>query len=136
MNHQISLFPLPKFEADFTPDDWETPDDIAQRMASLIQPDERRILAAAAGSGRIAKHLPTGSFCCEIKSNRVESGIKNAPHCHWLGGDFMIYPFEKLMSKWDLIITNPPFTRCVQFIERGLELLDKENPGARLLYQG
>jgi hypothetical protein len=134
MNHQISLFPLPGFEADFTPDDWETPDDIAQRMASLIQPDDRRILESAAGRGRLAKYLPSGSFCCEIKPLRVESGRFNAPHCHWLGGDFMIYPFEQLLNKWDLIITNPPFSQCVQFIERGLELLDRENPSARLLY--
>ncbi len=103
-------------------------------MASLIQFDDHRILEPANGSGRVAKHLPPGSFCCEIKPSRVELGIKNAPHCHWLGGDFMIYPFEQLSSKWDLIITNPPFSQCIQFIERGLELLDLENPDARLLY--
>jgi len=103
-------------------------------MASLIQFDDHRILEPANGSGRVAKHLPPGSFCCEIKPSRGELGIKYAPHCHWLGGDFMIYPFEQLSSKWDLIITNPPFSQCIQFIERGLELLDLENPDARLLY--
>ena len=142
MNHQISLFPLPEFEADFTSDDWETPDDIAQKMASLIQPLDRRILEPAAGTGQIAKFLPRNTFCCEIKSSRVQIGREKAPHCHWVQYDFLtlalgLSVLEQLGSPWqgcDLLVTNPPFSRCISFIEQGLKLLNRDNPKARLLY--
>lgn len=35
---QKSLFPLLDYEADFTPDCWKIPDEIAQRIAILVQP--------------------------------------------------------------------------------------------------
>jgi hypothetical protein len=42
--------------------------------------------------------------------------------------------FEELEHGFDLIVTNPPFSLAIQFIEQGLRLLDKDNPNARLLY--
>ncbi len=83
MYRQISLFPLPDIETDFTLDDWETPDDVASSMAALVKTSDgrganrlrhRRVLEPAAGSGQIAQFLPTGSLCCEIKPHRVALG--------------------------------------------------------------
>lgn len=142
MQQEISLFPLADFEAGFTADDWETPDDVACRMAGLVRPSDLRILEPAAGSGQIAKYLPSGSFCCEIKSNRVALGQKKAPQCHWKQYDFFTLAIEliRLNEKnearygCDVIITNPPFSKAIEFIEQGLTLLNRDNSNARLLY--
>ena len=142
MAHEISLFPLGDYEADFTSDDWETPDEVAERMAALIQPSDRRILEPAAGTGCLAKFLPPGTFCCEIKHHRVEVGRRKAPHCHWKHYDFFdlalgLTLLNELGESWqgcDVIITNPPFSKCIEFIEQGLKLLNRNNPNARLLY--
>ncbi len=142
MHHQISLFPLPELEADFTADDWETPNDIARAMAALVKTSDRRVLEPAAGSGQIAQFLPTGSFCCEIKPYRVSLGRKKAAQCHWIQSDFLeldresplLRDIEQLTQGYDLIITNPPFSQCIQFLQQGLKLLDRNNPDARLLY--
>lgn len=142
MHHQISLFPLQDIETDFSADDWETPDDIASSMAALIKTSDRRVLEPAAGSGQIAQFLPPGSRACEIKPHRVALGRQKAPHCHWLQADFFslnlesppLSDIEQLSQGYDLIITNPPFSQCIQFLKLGLKLLNTNNPDARLLY--
>ena len=87
--HQISLFELPNIDADFTPECWETPDHIAQKISTLVQRGDRLIMEPAAGSGQIAQYLPPGSFCCEIKPLRVQSLKLKAPHCLALQADFL-----------------------------------------------
>lgn len=87
--HQMSLFDLPNYEADFTPDCWETPDLVAQKMAAKVLPSDRLIMESAAGTGQIAQFLPPGSFCCEIKPLRVEKLKLKAPHCHAIGANFL-----------------------------------------------
>ena len=142
MHEQISLFPLSKFQADFTPDCWETPSVVAQKMAALITRSDRRVMEPAAGTGQIAQYLPTGSFCCEIKPNRLQSLKRIASHCHAIQADFLclgqdtppLSEFNQLNQGFDVIITNPPFSLAIKFIEQGLKLLDNSNPNARLLY--
>lgn len=151
MHHQISLFPLQDIETDFSADDWETPDDVASSIAALVKTSDgreanrlrhRRVLEPAAGSGQIAQFLPTDSKACEIKPYRVSLGRQKAPHCHWIQADFfslnlespLLSDIEQLSQGYDLIITNPPFSQCIQFLQQGLKLLNKNNPQARLLY--
>lgn len=142
MHHQISLFPLQDIEADFSADDWETPDDVASSMAALVKTSDLRVLEPSAGSGQIAQFLPTGSLCCEIKPQRVALGKQKAPHCHWIKSNFFELDLESpLFSNpeqasqgYDLIITNPPFSHCIDFLQLGLKLLNRNNPDARLLY--
>lgn len=139
---QISLFPLLDYEADFTPDCWETPDDIAQKIAALVRSCDRTIMEPAAGTGQIAQYLPSGSFCCEIKPLRVQRLKLKASNCHALQADFLflrldrppLSQFEDLHQGFDAIVTNPPFSLAIEFIEQGLRLLNKDNPNARLLY--
>jgi hypothetical protein len=57
MHQQTSLFPLPEYEPDFMSDCWETPDDIARRIAALVPERDRMILEPAAGNGQIAQYL-------------------------------------------------------------------------------
>lgn len=142
MYQQTSLFERTYYEADFTRDCWETPDAIAQRMAALVLKSDRRIMEPAAGSGQIAQYLPPGSVCCEIKPLRVQRLRLKAPHCQPLQTDFLslalniapLSEFIELEQGFDLIITNPPFSLAIEFIDQGLRLLNKDNPNARLLY--
>ena len=142
MHHQISLFPLQDIETDFSADDWETPDDIASSMAALVKTSDHRVLEPSAGSGQIAQFLPIGTFCCEIKPYRVSLGRRKAPHCHWIQSDFFELDLESLLFSnpdqasqgYDLIITNPPFSHCIYFLQQGLKLLNRNNPQSRLLY--
>lgn len=142
MYQQTSLFERTYYEADFTPDCWETPDEIAKRIAALVLPCDRLVMEPAAGTGQIAQYLPSGSFCCEIKPNRVERLRLKAPHCHICPLDFLflalnippLSEFIELEQGFDVIITNPPFTLAIEFIDQGLKLLNKDNPNARLLY--
>lgn len=142
MYQQFSLFELAEYEPDFTPDCWETPDDIAQRIAALVLSCDRRIMEPATGTGQIAQYLPTGSVCCEIKPLRVQTLKLKASHCQTLQADFLLLEpgmpplseFEKSEQGFDVIITNPPFSLAIEFIDQGLRLLNKNNPQARLLY--
>lgn len=141
-HQQLCLFELPEFEREFTPDCWETPDDIACAMSKLILPSDRFVCEPAAGTAQIARLLPPGSFCCEIKPQRVKIGKQRACHCHWLNTDFLslelgnppLSNFEGLEPGFDLFLSNPPFSLALPFIEQGLRLLNKGNPNARLLY--
>jgi hypothetical protein len=62
MHQQISLFPLSQFLADFTPDCWETPSLVAQKMAALITKSDHRVMEPAAGTGQFAQYLSSGAF--------------------------------------------------------------------------
>jgi hypothetical protein len=104
-----------------TSDDWETPDHIARLMADLVFPDER-CLEPSAGGGQIAQYLPTGSDCVEISPRRVERGKVLAPDQNWFCADFFQFAKEQ-RGQYDCIITNPPFSKGVEFIATCLELL-------------
>lgn len=142
MHHQTSLFPLLDYEPDFTSDDWETPDNVAQAKAALTLPSDRHICEPAAGTGQVAKYLPPGSFCCEIKPGRVAIGKQKAPHCQWVQANFLALALEMppfgscdgLGQGFHLLISNPPFSLAIEFIEQGLRLLNWSYPHARMLY--
>lgn len=136
MNKQLTLLstePLPSLGEDWDSDNWETPDRIASAMANLVLPSDSRILEPAAGTGQIVKFLPVDdpSFevvCLEPNTSRYLQGYKK-------GGFWINTPLELVdPGHFDLLITNPPFSKIQSFICRGLNLLDPENPTARLLY--
>jgi hypothetical protein len=113
-------------------EDYETPDWLSKVMSSLTLPTDREILEPFAGSGQIAKYLPSDRLieCIEIKYPRFLEGKNNASYATWLNGNF----FNDI-SKWgcDLIITNPPFSVCVEAIAKSLELLN-DCHNSRLLF--
>jgi hypothetical protein len=128
---QLALFP--EVEPEWTSDDWQTPNEIASLMAKLVKPSDRFILEPAAGKGQIAKYLPFGTFCVEINEQRFVSGYKNTLHCHWLNSNFFD-EYYLCHVGYDLIISNPPFSKCVEFVERSLCLLNPDNPESRILF--
>ncbi len=116
---------------DFTNDDYETPDWLAVAMSRLVLPTDKQILEPFAGSGQIAKYLPGDRSieCAEIKYSRFLQGKEKAKSATWVNGCF----FNDVLSGcFDLIITNPPFSLCVEAVAKSLELLN-DSPNSRLL---
>lgn len=119
----------PAPDADWSPDDWETPDAVARAVASLVRtqdcpayPRDRVIVEAGAGTGQVARYLPSGSHAVELQPLRAERGRQRAPHCQWHFDDFLTWEGVEAGTV-DLVIGNPPFSRAADFINRGLELL-------------
>lgn len=129
--NQLALFEEVTTD-DFTNDDYETPSWLAIALANLVLPTDGLILEPFAGSGQIAKYLPTDRSveCVELKYSRFLSGQNNAPFTTWVNGDFF-----KDVSIWgcDLVITNPPFSLCVEAVAKSLQLLN-DSPNSRLLF--
>jgi hypothetical protein len=111
---------------DWTSDCWESPPEIARKMAGLLQDDEHVILEPAAGRGNIVRHIPIGPlsweqdrgvFAIELNPNRVAEGRLLAPKAVWKQGDFLTMESS---PEVDVVIANPPFSLALQFIERSL----------------
>lgn len=136
---QLSLFA--ESEGNWSSDNWQTPDVVAIAMSQLIKDSDRAILEPCAGSGQIAKQLPLKDsnrkiVCCEINSDRYRVGTQAAPKCTWYDDDYFGDIAERLNweNSFDLIIGNPPFSNCVEFIARSLPLLNQKNADARILF--
>lgn len=119
---------------DWNSDDWETPNPIAQAMANLVLPTDKRILEPAAGTGQIVKFLPIDNptvhdiLCLEPNPARYLQGRNK-------GGFWVNTSLETSKPGYsDLVITNPPFSKIQLFVQYGLDWLCPENPTARLLY--
>jgi len=140
---QLSLFP--EDQDDWNPDDWQTPNEVAGPMSELVKPSDRNILEPCAGTGQIVKYLvnlPNKTIHANERSySRCKQGRLNTPspfsalwmNLDFLSTDWQVNPHRKELL-YDLIITNPPFSQCVEFIERSLSLLNPNNPEARLLF--
>ena len=114
-------------------DDYETPSWLGREMAALIKPTDRRICEPAAGAGQIAQFLPKDrTTLFEINPLRVDYGVKQHGLTYRRPCDFLSMRPEN--GTWDVFTTNPPFSLAIEFIRKGLELLNPDYPEARLLY--
>ena len=131
---QLTLFDTQQVSEDFTSDDYGTPDHIAKAIAGLILPTDGTILEPFAGTGQIAKYIPGGRYlvCNEIKSSRCKQGAKKVKANFWLNEDFFADAFVE--DCFDLIVSNPPFSLCLEAIARSLTLLNSNNPNSRILF--
>lgn len=131
---QLSLFsPVQGEDADWTADDWQTPDNVAQSMANLVTQADDLILEPCAGNGQIVKFLPSDRVVAnELNQRRYQNG-STTPAKAWLNQDFLTTEIPH-QGEYDLVITNPPFSLCCEFIAKGLAVLNKDNPEARLLF--
>jgi hypothetical protein len=129
---QFSLpLEIEQIDQGWSDQDWETPPEIARKMAGLVRFTET-CLEPAAGRGAIAKHLPEGlTDCIELNPQRVLDGSAYHPKAHWINNNFLLLPPRPV---YDVVITNPPFSLALEFIEHSLKWLGKGNPNARLLY--
>ncbi|HEY9299818.1 MAG TPA: class I SAM-dependent methyltransferase [Phormidium sp.] len=130
---------LPGFEIDieeWTTDDWQTPSKESKSIANLIRLDELDILEPAAGTGQLIQFiepLPGRTITAvEIKTGRVNRGKERFSEqrdwVHWINKNFITYQFQQ---KFDLILSNIPFSLKMEFIEKSLTLL---RPEGRLLF--
>lgn len=130
---QQSLFPADDYLAEFTPDDWETPDWLAQEIAAhLVRPafgvnTQSCIVEVGAGNGAISRYLPKGTHCIEQRQSRYQVGRSNAPLCQWHYSDFLQWECDRPV---DAIVGNPPFSVVTGIINHGFSLL---KPGGFLL---
>jgi hypothetical protein len=133
---QVDLFKGLGVEAEFTSDDWETPDSVAKAIASLVLPSDFDILEPAAGRGQIAKYLPRDRRVTlnEIKVNRFDELCQiEVPGVEW---EFRNYDFlgkECCQKSQDLVIGNPPFSLWAEFLARSLDCLNARE-AARVLF--
>jgi hypothetical protein len=147
MKTQGSMFPehVPDqhfdYDGEFKSDDYETPSNAAQKIASLVLPSDLNVLEPAAGTGQIAKLLPTSTVAVEIQKSRYQLGRSKAPLSYWYCADFLSPDSNYFLSRgftqrdgFDLIVTNPPFSLGMEFIVRSLSLLNLEYEHARLLF--
>jgi adenine-specific DNA methylase len=135
MNQLLSI----RSVEEFTSDDYETPDKEAQAIASLVLPTDMKILEPFAGSGQIVKYLPSDRIIdvAELKSSRYMKLVELHNHCFAYNGSFFefFHGFKFVHDNdYDLIITNPPFSLCMEAISHSLKLLNPDNPTARLLF--
>jgi hypothetical protein len=139
---QLTLFNTRQSSEEFTPDDYETPDYIAKAICDLVLPTDICILEPFAGTGQIAQHLPKKTinvYCNEIKKVRVDAANKIDNHI-WYRGDY--FSPRSNISKdillheitFDLIVSNPPFSLCLEAIAHSLTLLNSSNPTSRILF--
>lgn len=133
---QNSLFPpeiKPTVQDDWCADDWETPDQVAKFMASLLTRDDYLVVEPSAGTGQIAKYLPNTTICTDVNRPRCEAGATIAPHCYWACADWLdpdvidsvIAPYYYWLcgdglvlgeGGIDCIIGNPPFSLGIEFL--------------------
>ena len=121
--NQLELIASPKNTWE-TSDDWENPDDLAQRIAAMVRADDAFIVEPSAGTGNIAKYLPKGTLCIEQNSCRCSIGAEMYGQHDWMLTDFLA------LSRWDfdrsgcpdLVIGNPPFSLWTEFLIHALEL--------------
>lgn len=119
----------------FTNDDYETPDYVAEPMAKLLLPSEKVILEPCAGSGQIAKYVCNYRSdavvdCLELKFSRFAQGIQQVPAANWYNCDFLK---SNLGKTYDCVIGNLPFSAMLDFIDRSLDCL-KRRDSSRLLF--
>jgi hypothetical protein len=127
---------------EFTNDDYETPDKEAKAIASLVLPTDKNILEPFAGSGQIVKYLPSDRNidAVEIKPSRARKILewndrRNRGLVVWEGMDFFeTFTIKGNLRVYDLVVTNPPFSLCMEAIAHSLKLLNPDNPTARLLF--
>lgn len=117
----------------FTANDWETPDEVARFIGSLIVSTDRTFLEPAAGRGNLLKYLPADcpTLAYEIKAARVADGIREYPWALWANGDFLA---ESQYACRHVVISNPPFDLGVEFLRKSLDALDPTYRSARCLF--
>jgi predicted RNA methylase len=125
MNDDLCLFEAQP-ESIWTNDDWQTPTEVAKKIAGLIKDSEITILEPAAGTGQIVRKIGAERrliMALEKNQERVRKGRRdtgNESIC-WDCADFLNYKFH---DRFDLIVGNPPFSLRMEFINRSLELLE------------
>lgn len=139
----MELFDPRGYEApseDWSPDDWETPPEVAKFMGSLVTEGERSIIEPSAGTGSIVRCLPRDRavICYELNFSRLEKGHRENSDGsrEWRHADFLeaSLALGRYLDGVDLVIGNPPFSLGMEFLKASARCLSKKNPNARTLF--
>lgn len=109
------------YQSFFNRDFYPTPDKAIEQMTASVDVSGKIILEPSFGSENIVnwlvKHGAKEVLGCEI-NDRLRAAAKN---CTVIGGDFLQLTSDKV-SHIDMIIMNPPFSRCEQHIMHAWEI--------------
>lgn len=124
---QLSL--LSSTDQEWSNDDWETPSHLAAEMAALIEPWETRILEPSAGTGQIVRRIidrrKSSAIITTIEPNYER--FKQLPMAHEVWNHCItLQSFHAEVwsgQAYDLVITNPPFSFGIEFLELSLRMI-------------
>lgn len=110
-------------QCNWHPDQWETPNEVAQILGGMVKETDQRILEPAAGTGQILQFLPKDRFvtAVELDPVRWSLGFRKYPWAIWLQRSFLDLPVDPVC---DLVITNPPFSLGMEFIRQSIGLIN------------
>lgn len=102
------------------PHDWyPTPAWCTRSLLAVLDVKGKSVLEPCAGTGAIAEVLRAAGArvsCIEIDQQRADE-------CGAECGDFLALPADPLREpalRFDLVITNPPFSLAMEFVERSM----------------
>jgi hypothetical protein len=104
-------------------DDYPTPAWVTQALLPHLPPQVRTIWEPAAGSGQMVRVLKQAGYI--VHGSDITDGLR-FDFLNEQNYDFDGYPGEA-------IVTNPPYARAQQFIERALHLIQPDGVVAMLL---
>jgi hypothetical protein len=122
----------PKKEARHKSDFYATPPALVERMvrrALQVKTNVREVLEPGCASApflRSVKRLRPAARCVGIEYEGPPPGLEvegKAGLELWFDTDFMVWA-EGCTRRFDLIITNPPFSLAMPFLRSGISLLD------------
>ena len=115
-------------------DDWETPDCIAEFMASLLTGKEFLVWEPFAGTGQILQYLPPKSaIATERNLERAKQCQMRLPTHVISAEDAMDVAKRWKLSGVDCIITNPPFSVAAEMLKPLAKTISNAKEKGRIL---
>lgn len=108
---------------------YPTPSALAARLVDMAQvEDVHRVLEPSAGTGNLARHIPTTSTTC-VEVSPLNCEVLKAIGFEPVQADFL--EWAKTAPRFDRVVMNPPFSegRALTHLQAAAELLV---PGGRL----
>ena len=118
-------------------DDFPTPNDVIdQCLNRVVRPSYRLVLEPAAGDGRICKKLKEKMSSSIVHSIEIQE--KNRENLLSICDQTTIGSFldQKELEKYDLIITNPPYSMAEEYVHKSLQHLESYGQLVLLLRLG
>lgn len=108
-------------------DNYYTPLSSVQNVTALLDmcltDEPKTVLEPAAGDGRIVCAVGNLFPCASLYAIDKTEPTQKQKGVHWYTGDFLTDQLPFVVPKFDLIITNPPFSTAQRYLARCLDLL-------------
>lgn len=110
-------------------DYYPTPEAVIENfLANYMIDPNKKILEPCAAKGNIIKALQ--KYGCknidavEIDEDHAEDLLELLGYGHVAIADFLTLEKHKYPNQYDIIITNPPYSKAQEFVEKALELVN------------